>query len=101
MIAAIQDLSKEPNQKSAKPVADFLEACHLIFEKGLLSKRRVNSLNSPVLHNIKKGMAFFEKWCCKHEETGIAFVLSNISSKQQMFPTEFQLLICRLLSSGV
>ena len=63
MIAAIEDLSKEPNQLSAKPVANFLEACHLIFEKGILSKRRVNSLNSPVLDSIKKGMSFFEKWC--------------------------------------
>ena len=72
MITAIQDHSKEPNQQSAKPVADFLEACHLIFEKGLLSKRRVNSLNTPALDNIKKGMALFEKWCHKQEETGIA-----------------------------
>jgi len=71
MIAAVQ----EPNQKSAKPIADFLEACHLIIEKGLLSKCRVDSLNSPVLHNAKKGMALFEKWCHKHEETGMAFAI--------------------------
>jgi len=72
MIAAIQELAKEPNQESAKSVADFLEACNLIFEKGLLSKRRINSMNSPAIQNIKKGMAFFEKWCHSHEQTGIS-----------------------------
>ena len=70
MIAAIQELSKEPNQESAKPAASFLEACNLLFERGLLSNRRINSLCSPAIENIKKGMAFFEKWCHSHEETG-------------------------------
>ncbi|XP_074620735.1 uncharacterized protein LOC141879363 [Acropora palmata] len=71
MIAAVKDLSEEPtgNQDSAKVVANYLEACNLIFENGLLSRRRINSLNSPVIHNIKKGMDFFEKWCLSHEET--------------------------------
>lgn len=60
MTAATQELSKEPNQESAKPAASFLEACNL-FEKGLLSNHRIYSLHSPALGNIKKGMAFFEK----------------------------------------
>ena len=70
MIAAIQELSKEPNQECAKPAASFLEACNLLFERGLLSNRRINSLRSPAIENIKKGMTFFEKWCQSHEETG-------------------------------
>ena len=70
MISAIEELSREPNQENAKPVANFLEACNLIFEKGLLNKRRINSMNSSVIQNIKKEMAFFEKWCHSHEETG-------------------------------
>ena len=70
MIASIQELSKEPSQESAKPAASFLEACNLLFEKGLLSNHRINSLRSPAIENIKKGMAFFEKWCHSHEETG-------------------------------
>ena len=71
MVAAVQDLAKEPNQDCAAPVASFLEACNLIFENGLLSRRRINSLKSPVIQNIQKGMDFFEKWCHSHEETGI------------------------------
>ena len=70
MISAIKELSKEPIQESAKPAANFLEACNLIFEKGLLNKRRINSMNSSVIQNIKKGMAFLEKWCHSHEQTG-------------------------------
>lgn len=70
MISAIEKLSREPNQENSKPVANFLEACNLIFEKGLLNKRRINSTNSSVIQNIKKEMAFFEKWCHSHEQTG-------------------------------
>ena len=73
MIAAVKDLAEEPkdSQDSAKLVANYLEACNLIFENGLLSLCRINSLNSPIIHNIKKGMNFFDKWCHSHEETGI------------------------------
>ena len=70
MIAAIQELSKEPNQENAKPAASFLKACNFLFEEGLLSNRRINSLHSPAIENIRKGMAFFEKWCHSHKETG-------------------------------
>ena len=70
MVAAIQELSKEPNHENVKPAASIHEACNLLFEKGLLSNRRINSLHSPVIENIKKGMAFFKKWCHSHEKTG-------------------------------
>lgn len=76
MISAIEKLSREPNQENSKPVANFLEACNLIFEKGLLNKRRINSMNSSVIQNIKKGMAFFEKWCHSHEQTGECYIVS-------------------------
>ena len=66
MIAAIKDLTGPSPQK----VARYLDACNLIFE-GLLSQRRINSLQSPVLANIRKGMEFFEGWRNTHSETGI------------------------------
>ena len=56
--------------ESVKPAASFLEACDLLFEKELLSNHRINSLRSPAIGNIEKGMAFFEKWCHSNEETG-------------------------------
>ena len=78
MIAAVKDLSEEPtgNQDRANLVANYPEACNLIFENGLLSQCRINSLNSPVIHNIKNKMDFIEKWCHRHEETGI--IIFNI-----------------------
>ena len=71
MIAAVKDLASSasdvgPNQNAV----DFLEACNPLFEQGMLSRCRVNNKNSPVLTNIKKGMAFFEQWCRDHEDTG-------------------------------
>lgn len=76
MIAVVKDLSEEPtgNQDSAKLVANYLEACNLIFESAILSQCRINSLNSTVIHNIKKGMDFCEKLSHSHDETGIIIV---------------------------
>lgn len=75
MISAIDELSKELNQGSAKHVVSFLEACNLTFEKGLLSKWRIKSMESSVIQNIKKGMDF-EKWSHSHDEAGM-FNTSN------------------------
>ena len=70
MIAAIQDLAREANQEESEKTAAYLDACNLLFEQGLLSQRRINNKDSPVLVNIKKRMSFFEEWCASHEETG-------------------------------
>lgn len=104
MVAAVQDLAKEPNQDCAAPVASFLEACNLIFENGLLSRRRINSLQSPVIQNIQKGMDFFEKWCHSHEETGILrlyiseLVKTFRSWKQTFFSWRCSKLLCKSLA---
>ena len=70
MIAAVKDLAGEPNEEASMKTAAFLDACNLLFEQGLLSRRRVNSNDSPVLKNIRRGLSFFEEWCAGHEETG-------------------------------
>ena len=72
MIAAIKDLANEPNEDASAcgKIAEYLEACNLIFEQGLLSRRRINDEKSPVLANVRKGMEFFENWCASHEGTG-------------------------------
>ena len=66
MIAAIKDLEGPSEEAAAK----YLEACNLIFEKGLLDHRRVNNLQSPILANIRNGMKYFEEWCNSHSQTG-------------------------------
>ena len=40
----------------------YLEACHLLFEQGLLSHERIRSLDSLVLKNISKGYEYFCGW---------------------------------------
>ena len=70
MIAAIQDLVREPNQEASGKTAAYLDACNLLFEQGLLSRQRINNRDSPILANIKRGMSFFEEWCAGHDATG-------------------------------
>lgn len=71
MIAAVKDLdSGGSDVEASTKIAVYLKACNLLFEQGLLSHRRINNKDSPVLGNIRKGMAFFEQWCAEHEETG-------------------------------
>ena len=71
MIAAFKDLASSGSDVEASAnTAEYLEALNLIFEQGMLTHHRINNKNSPVLANIRKGMAFFEQWCASHEETG-------------------------------
>ena len=76
MIAAVKDLANEPNEDASAcgKTADYLEACNLLFEQGLLSCRRINNENSPVLGNIRKGMEVFENWCASHEQQQQPFI---------------------------
>ena len=67
MITAIKDMQGA----AAAKVSEFLEACNLLFERGLLSRQRVNSNSSQVLNNIRNGLKFFEMWCHLHSQTGM------------------------------
>lgn len=56
MIAAVKDLASSASDVGPNQTAvDFLEACNLLFEQGMLSRRRINNKNSTVLTNIKRG----------------------------------------------
>ena len=70
MIATIQDLAREPNQEASEQTVAYLDACNLLFEQGLLSRRRINNRDSPVLANITRGMSFIEEWAAAHDDTG-------------------------------
>jgi len=56
MITATLDL----NGAAAANTAKYLDACNLLFERGILSRRRINGIDSQVLTNIRNGMKFFE-----------------------------------------
>ena len=68
VIATVQDIASEPGEEASLKTANYLDACNLLFEQGLLSRRRIK-----ILANIRKGMAFFKDWCVSHEETGNYF----------------------------
>jgi len=55
MIAALKDLSSSGTYVEASTkTGEYLDACNLLFEQGLLSHRRVNNKDSSVLENIIK-----------------------------------------------
>ena len=68
MIAAVQDLATSGSDEGGSTnTGEYLEACNLLFDQGMLSHRRIINTNSPVLTNIRKGMTFFEQCCADHE----------------------------------
>lgn len=85
--------------QSETEVAKYLEACNLVFEKGLLSHCRVNNLQSPVLANIRNGMQYFEGWCSTHSQTGMMPIFLQATCKCNMDITSFLTWYCNLFCS--
>lgn len=54
-----------------KETARYLQACHLIFEKGILSHVFIRSNESAVFKNIQQGWKYFEEWAEEHNNTGM------------------------------
>ena len=53
---------KPADVKETECTLRYLEACNLLFEKGLLSHDKVSSRERQVLRNIKAGYDFFSTW---------------------------------------
>ena len=67
MIAAIHEMVDKKDEltaggKSDLMTVEFLQACHFIFERGILSHEIISSSSSPCLANISEGMKWFFKW---------------------------------------
>lgn len=64
MIAAIREMAEnKPDYRVVHDLtADYLEACNLIFENGILSHNVIIDSNSICLKNISKGIDWFVKW---------------------------------------
>lgn len=86
MLAALRSLAeqKPSSQSLLEKTAQYLEACHMIFERGILSHKLVKCPDCQVLNNIKEGFQFFQEWCFEHENKGefsscnIYFTCSNV-----------------------
>ena len=75
MIIALKGYAQtQPHPPDAAMVmksAEYLEASNVIFERGILSKKIIRSMDSPVICNIKRaGFQFFTNWHEKHQRTG-------------------------------
>jgi len=58
-------VNQVPPPDDALEVAEtlaYLEACHLIFERGFLSHDKISSLDCEILTNITKGYKYFTEW---------------------------------------
>ena len=57
----------------------YLEACHLLFEQGLLSHERIRGLDCQVLKNISKGYEYFSGWLTSILDKGnyIEFIMDH------------------------
>ena len=64
MLAAIREMAEkdECTKQTHVCAAEYLEACNLIFENGILSHEMICSPNSKALMNIREGMKWFFKW---------------------------------------
>ena len=64
MLAAIREMAEKDEyaKQSHVCMAEYLEACNLIFENGILSHEMICSSNSKALMNISEGMKWFLKW---------------------------------------
>ena len=63
MIAAIREMAeKNALGETHTLTADYLTACSMIFENGILSHQKITSINSKPLTNITEGMKWFLKW---------------------------------------
>ena len=63
MISALQEHARKAPQPAdaalVEMTANYLQACHLIFEKGILSHLTITERNQQVLENIKKGLILY------------------------------------------
>ncbi len=67
--------------------AEYLEACNLLFEQGILSHSTINVVKDGVLQNMEKGYKYFKEWYQELRESGTqisiikligSIILSNI-----------------------
>ena len=69
MLSAIREISEKPAGDSHAATAEYLEACNKIFERGILSHKKITHLQSPPLMNMHAGFSYFQHWHHHLQET--------------------------------
>ena len=64
MIATIREMAekKEELRETHLLTAEYLQACNLLFENGILSHEKITPVSSKALLNMAEGMKWFMKW---------------------------------------
>ena len=64
MLSAIKEIAdgRLEEQKEHMATHGYLKACNLMFQEGILSEKKITSLSSPILSNIKAGFMYFSNW---------------------------------------
>ena len=64
MIAAIQEMAEKHDIfcNSHLLTAEYLQACNMMFQNGILSHEKITSTSSKALSNMEEGMKWFFKW---------------------------------------
>uniref|UniRef100_A0A1X7SZ13 Transposable element P transposase-like RNase H domain-containing protein n=1 Tax=Amphimedon queenslandica TaxID=400682 RepID=A0A1X7SZ13_AMPQE len=83
MISAIREIAekKDTMKEPHSLVANYLRACNMIFENGILSHEKITSMSSRPIVNMAEGMKWFFKW--KEEEPDMGFVTYHVSRIQR------------------
>jgi hypothetical protein len=84
MLSAIREMAERKDEELRQThllTAEYLEACNLIFEKGILSHDIISSpSDSACMANISKGMEWFFKWKEElHENAGMIIIITNLN----------------------
>ena len=62
MIAAIKEMAEKRESNSHTCTSEYLQACSMIFEYGILSHEKIQSATSRPLANMAEGMKWFYNW---------------------------------------
>ena len=79
MISALRGYAESepipPDPAMVMKSTEYLEACNLLFEKGILSKKIIRRMDSPVISYLRKGFKYFTERYEKHEQTSTLLCL--------------------------
>lgn len=62
MLAAIKEMAEKNSSNSDTCTAEYLQACNMMFENGILSHQKIQSTSSTTLSNIEEGFKWFKNW---------------------------------------
>ena len=77
-MSAIREIAEKDTMKEPHSLTEnYLRACNMIFENGILSHEKITSMSSRPIANMAEGMKWFFKWKELKDEPGTVCILHN------------------------